>query len=59
MGSVPSPIRVITKLPCGCKHDEQRWLQECEHHKAEHDEIHARWSRELKPQPAPEPEIWE
>jgi hypothetical protein len=52
---------VIDKLPCGCKSDSQRWLELCASHKAEVDEIHTRWNRELRDsqQPQKEAEPWE
>lgn len=38
------------RLPCGCRYecggDRERWFELCPPHKAEFDEIHARWHRE-------------
>jgi hypothetical protein len=32
----------VTKLDCGCKYDDRRWLVECAKHKAENDALHTR-----------------
>jgi hypothetical protein len=34
----------VTKLPCGCHHDDIYWLTLCVEHKRETDEIHKTWA---------------
>lgn len=33
---------MVTKLLCGCRHDERQWLEECDEHRDEHYEMHVR-----------------
>lgn len=36
----------MTKLPCGCKHDDARWIVLCAEHGQEVHDVHMRWSAE-------------
>ena len=38
-------MKGVTKLTdCTCRHDDRRWLQMCEEHKAAEAAIHAEWA---------------
>jgi hypothetical protein len=37
---------MISREPCGCRHNGTEWLEMCPTHRAEHDETHARWQCE-------------
>jgi hypothetical protein len=36
----------VTRLACGCSHDDSHWLLMCHDHAAEAKEVHDRWARE-------------
>jgi hypothetical protein len=36
----------MTRLPCGCKHDDVRWLVLCLAHGQEVHDVHMRWAAE-------------
>jgi hypothetical protein len=42
-----------TKLPCGCKHDGQRWTFMCADDQKADDELHIRASRDRGTNPRP------
>lgn len=44
----------MSRLPCGCTYEGERWLKLCEPHEAEWRIVHERWAREHGRTPQPE-----
>lgn len=40
--------RGVTKLPCGCEHNDTEWLVMCVACRADYDDRHKRWAAEYR-----------